>query len=139
VWLLGTFSIIDLIGFIATFALIVVQAPNASVQRTLTAAEIRRLTGPAGERGPEGRAARCDRRSRCPCGSRGMRTGNCTAECADDGFAQRLLQRATAGRLSDRAQRALPRDGPQDRGGRGLCEIVASVEEGGLGAYARHR
>ncbi len=63
VWLLGAFSIIGLIGFIATFVLVMLRAPNAPVQRTLTAAEIQRLTGPAGERGPvrlgrPGRAAR---------------------------------------------------------------------------------
>ena len=56
VWVLGAFSVIGLIGFIATFVLIMLRAPNAPVQRTLTAAEIQRLTGPAGERGPVGPA-----------------------------------------------------------------------------------
>ena len=41
---------------IATFVLIMLRAPNVPVQRTLTAAEIQRLTGPAGERGPVGLA-----------------------------------------------------------------------------------
>jgi hypothetical protein len=87
VWLLGAFSVIGLIGFIATFVLIVVRAPNAPVERTLTAAEIQRLTGPAGERGPAGPAgprgatgdAAAVRVVRSDCG-----TGNCIAECADD-------------------------------------------------------
>ncbi len=86
VWLLGVFSVVGLIGFIATFVLLVMRSPNAPTQRTLTAAEIQRLTGPAGERGPAG-----------PAGPRGVTgdaavrvvrgdctTGNCTAECADD-------------------------------------------------------
>jgi len=86
VWVLGAFSVIGLIGFIATFVLIVVRSPNAPVQRALTAAEIQRLTGPAGERGPAGpagpRGATGDaavRVVRADCG-----TGTCTAECADD-------------------------------------------------------
>ena len=86
VWVLGAFSVIGLIGFIATFVLIMVRTPNAPVQRTLTTAEIQRLTGPAGERGPAGpagpRGATGDAavrvvRGDCP-------AGNCTAECADD-------------------------------------------------------
>ena len=85
-WLLGAFSVIGLIGFIATFALMVVRTPNASVQRTLTAAEIQRLTGPAGARGPVGpagpRGATGDTAVRVVRGECG--TGNCTAECADD-------------------------------------------------------
>ena len=85
-WLLGAFSVIGLIGFIATFVLIVVRAPNAPVQRTLTAAEIQRLTGPAGERGPAGpagpRGATGDAAVRVVRGDCG--TGNCIAECADD-------------------------------------------------------
>jgi hypothetical protein len=83
---LGAFSVIGLIGFIATFVLIMLRAPNAPVQRTLTAAEIQRLTGPAGERGPVGpagpRGATGDaavRIVRSECG-----TGNCIAECAND-------------------------------------------------------
>jgi len=86
VWVLGAFSIIGLIGFIGTFVLIMMRAPNAPVQRTLTAAEIQRLTGPAGERGPAGpagpRGAPGDaavRVVRADCG-----IGNCTAECAAD-------------------------------------------------------
>jgi len=86
VWVLGAFSVIGLIGFLATFVLLVVRSPNAPVQRALTAAEIQRLTGPAGERGPAGpagpRGATGDaavRVVRADCG-----LGNCTAECADD-------------------------------------------------------
>ena len=89
VWVLGAFSVIGLIGFIATFVLIMVRTPNAPVQRSLTIAEIQRLTGPAGERGPAGPVgpvgpggATGDAAVRvvhgdCP-------AGNCTAECADD-------------------------------------------------------
>ena len=89
VWLLGAFSIIGLIGFIATFVLVMLRAPNAPVQRTLTAAEIQRLTGPAGERGPVGpagpvgpRGANGDAAVRVVHGDCG--TGNCIAECAND-------------------------------------------------------
>jgi hypothetical protein len=86
VWLLGAFSVIGLIGFVATFVLIVVRTPNAPAQRILTADEIRRLTGPAGERGPPGppgpRGAAGDAAVRVVRGDCG--TGNCTAECADD-------------------------------------------------------
>ena len=89
VWLLGAFSIIGLIGFIATFVLVMLRAPNAPVQRTLTAAEIQRLTGPAGERGPVGpigpagpRGATGDAAVRVVHGDCG--TGNCIAECAND-------------------------------------------------------
>ena len=85
-WLLGAFSVIGLIGFIATFVLIMLRAPNAPVQRTLTAAEIQRLTGPAGERGPAGpagpRGATGDAAVRVVHGDCG--TGNCIAECAND-------------------------------------------------------
>ena len=84
--MLGAFSVIGLIGFIATFVLIMLRAPNAPVQRTLTAAEIQRLTGPAGERGPVGpagpRGATGDAAVRVVHGDCG--TGNCIAECAND-------------------------------------------------------
>ena len=86
VWVLGAFSVIGLIGFIATFVLIMLRTPNAPVQRTLTAAEIQRLTGPAGERGPVGpagpRGATGDAAVRVVHGDCG--TGNCIAECASD-------------------------------------------------------
>jgi hypothetical protein len=86
VWVLGAFSVIGLIGFIATFVLIMVRAPNAPVQRTLTAAEIQRLTGPAGERGPVGpagpRGATGDAAVRVVRGD--CAAGNCVAECAND-------------------------------------------------------
>jgi hypothetical protein len=85
-WTLGAFSVVGLVGFIATFVLIVARTPNVPVQRTLTDAEVRRLTGPQGERGPPGtqgpRGAAGDpgvRILRADCSS-----GNCTVECADD-------------------------------------------------------
>ncbi len=84
-----TLKRIGLIGFIATFVLVMLRAPNAPVQRTLTAAEIQRLTGPAGERGPVGpagpvgpRGATGDAAVRVVHGDCG--TGNCIAECAND-------------------------------------------------------
>jgi hypothetical protein len=80
VWVLGAFSVIGLVGFIATFVLIVVRSPNAPVQRTLTAAEVQRLTGPAGPIGPRGATGDAAVRVvRVDCG-----VGTCTAECADD-------------------------------------------------------
>jgi hypothetical protein len=85
-WMLGVFSAIGLIGFIATFVLLVMRAPNAPVQRTLTAAEIQRLTGPQGERGPPGPPG-----TRGPAGEPGLRlvrtectAAGCVAECAED-------------------------------------------------------
>jgi hypothetical protein len=85
VWMLGAFSIIGLIGFIATFVLIMMRAPDSPVQRTLTAEEIQRLTGPRGERGPAGPTG-----PRGAAGDPGLRilrgecaAGNCTVECAD--------------------------------------------------------
>lgn len=84
--MLGLFSAIGLLGFIATFVLIVMRSPATPVQRALTAAEVKSLTGPPGERGPAGppgaRGAAGDpglRIVRNECGS-----GNCTVECADD-------------------------------------------------------
>jgi len=84
--MLGAFSVIGLIGFIATFVLIVVRTPGAPVQRTLSATEIQHLTGPKGERGPAGPAG-----ARGPAGDSGVRlvrsdctAGNCAAECAAD-------------------------------------------------------
>jgi hypothetical protein len=86
VWVLGAFSVIGLVGFIATFVLIMVRSPNAPAQRALTAAEVQRLTGPAGERGPTGpagpRGATGDAAVRLVRGD--CTTANCTAECADD-------------------------------------------------------
>ena len=64
--MLGLFSAIGLLGFIATFVLIVMRSPATPVQRALTEAEVKSLTGPPGERGPAGPpgvARRC-RRSR---------------------------------------------------------------------------
>ena len=83
VWMLGAFSAIGLIGFIATFILLMVRSPNEPVQRTLTAAEVQRLTGPQGARGPAGPAG-----LRGDAGLRTLRNdctaGNCTVECAGD-------------------------------------------------------
>jgi hypothetical protein len=77
---------LGLIGFIATFVLIIVRSPDAPVQRTLTDAEAQRLMGRPGERGPAGPAG-----PRGAAGDSGLRilrldcaAGNCTAECADD-------------------------------------------------------
>jgi len=84
--MLGVFSVIGLIGFIATFVLIVMRSPSVPVQRVLTDAEVQRLIGPPGERGPAGPAG-----ARGAVGDPGIRilrsdcaTGNCTVECADD-------------------------------------------------------
>ena len=86
VWMLGVFSAIGLIGFIATFVLIVMRSPNVPLQRTLTEAEVQRLVGPPGARGPAGPAG-----PRGAAGEPGLRilrsdcaTSNCTVECADD-------------------------------------------------------
>jgi hypothetical protein len=85
-WMLGVFSAIGLIGFIATFVLLVMRTPGAPVQRALTATEIERLTGPRGERGPAGPPG-----ARGPAGEPGLRlvrtectAAGCVAECADD-------------------------------------------------------
>jgi hypothetical protein len=86
VWMLGIFSAIGLIGFIATFALVVMRSPGAPVQHTLTDAEIARLTGPRGEPGQPGPPG-----ARGPAGDPGVRvlrvdcgTAGCAAECAPD-------------------------------------------------------
>jgi hypothetical protein len=86
VWMLGVFSALGLVGFIATFVLIVMRSPNAPVQRALTDAEVQRLMGPPGERGAAGPAG-----PRGAAGDPGIRvlrndcaTGNCTVDCADD-------------------------------------------------------
>ena len=86
VWMLGVLSALGLIGFIATFILIVIRSPSVPVQRPLTEAEVQRLIGPPGERGPAGPAG-----PRGAAGEPGLRilrsdcaTGNCTVECADD-------------------------------------------------------
>jgi hypothetical protein len=84
--MLGAFSAVGLIGFIATFALLILRAPDAPVPRTLSPAEVQSLAGPPGERGPPGAAG-----PRGAAGDPGIRvlrgdcvTGNCTLECADD-------------------------------------------------------
>ena len=89
VWTLGLFSIVGLIGFLATFVLIMVRTPSSDMARSLSPAEIARLAGPPGERGPSGPSGPPG--SRGPAGDAGVRilridcaTGNCTAECTDD-------------------------------------------------------
>ena len=89
VWMLGVLSVLGLIGFIATFVLIVMRSPSVPVQQTLTEAEVQRLIGPPGERGPAGPAGPAGPRGAA--GDPGLRivrsdcaTGNCTVECADD-------------------------------------------------------
>jgi hypothetical protein len=91
-WTLGAFSAIGLIGFIATFVLIVYRSPDAQVPRALTDVEMRGFTGPRGppgERGPVGAAGPAGPRGAA--GDTGVRmhrvdcsTGTCTAECNDD-------------------------------------------------------
>ena len=53
-WTLGIFSALGLAGFIATFVLIVMRSPHAEVPRALSAADVQRLAGPPGARGPAG-------------------------------------------------------------------------------------
>jgi hypothetical protein len=86
VWVLGLSGAIGLLGFIATFALILMRSPATPVQRALTTAEVKSLTGPPGERGPPGPPG-----ARGAAGDPGLRivrnectNGNCTVECADD-------------------------------------------------------
>jgi hypothetical protein len=85
-WTLAAFSAVGLIGFIATFILLVMRTPSAPVQRALSPAEVQSLVGPPGERGPPGAPG-----PRGAAGDPGIRilrgecaTGNCTVECADD-------------------------------------------------------
>ena len=89
VWMLGLFSVIGLVGFIATFALIVYRSPDAQVPRALTDVEMRGFTGPrgpAGERGPAGPTGAAGPRG--DSGIRIVRTdcsvGSCMAECNGD-------------------------------------------------------
>jgi hypothetical protein len=86
VWILGLFSAGGLIGFIATFILIVMRPPETPAPRVLTEVEGQRLVGPPGERGPAGPPG-----PRGAPGDPGLRilrndcaAGNCTVECADD-------------------------------------------------------
>jgi hypothetical protein len=91
-WTLGIFSALGLVGFIATFVLIVMRSPHAEVPRALSATDVQRLAGPPGPRGPAGpagppgppgpRAAAGEssvRIVRADCGA-----GSCVAECDDD-------------------------------------------------------
>src|SRR5690242_3197630 len=86
VWLLGLFSAVGLVGFIATFALIVTRSPATPVERISTAVEVKSLTGPPGERGPAGPPG-----VRGAPGDPGLRivrnecaTATCIVECAGD-------------------------------------------------------
>ncbi len=58
VWMLGVLSALGLIGFIATFILIVIRSPSVPVQRPLTEAEVQRLIGPRANEGRRVRPAR---------------------------------------------------------------------------------
>jgi len=88
-WTLGLFSLLGLIGFIATFVLILVRSPDAQGPRALTAEEIKTLAGkpgPPGERGALGPPG-----PRGPAGEPGVRIlrvdctpTSCTATCAAD-------------------------------------------------------
>ncbi len=88
-WTLGVFSVLGLIGFVATFALILFRSPDAQGPRTLTAEEMKSLAGkpgPPGERGALGPPG-----PRGPAGESGVRIlrvdctpANCTATCAAD-------------------------------------------------------
>jgi hypothetical protein len=91
VWALGAFSAVGLLGFAATFVLIVARGPDAqSASRPFTAAELPRdaasQPGPRGERGPPGAAG--PRGSAGDAGVRILRsdcdTGNCTVACDND-------------------------------------------------------
>jgi hypothetical protein len=88
-WMLGIFSALGLVGFIATFVLVVMRSPGSPAPRALPAVEtqrVERVVGPPGERGLAGPAG-----PRGPAGESGIRilrnecsTGTCTTECADD-------------------------------------------------------
>ncbi|MCX7314943.1 MAG: hypothetical protein NTV56_25385 [Alphaproteobacteria bacterium] len=89
VWTLGVFSVLGLLGFAATFALLMMRAPSSDVARQMSPAELARLKGAPGERGPAGPPGAAGPRG--PAGESGVRVvrvdcaaGNCTAECADD-------------------------------------------------------
>jgi hypothetical protein len=94
-WVLGVFSALGLIGFIATFILIVMRSPSMTVPQTSTVPETQRVAGSAGERGPAGPAGPPGPPGppgpRGAAGDNGIRlvrmdcaTGNCTVECAGD-------------------------------------------------------
>ena len=125
VWLLGAFSAIGLIGFVLTFVMIVLRAPNAPVPRPLTAADMQGFVGPTGQRGPAGPSG-----ARGPAGDAGIRiqrnecvTANCTAECADD----EVLLTAYCG--PNRTPAAYPTEHSalcRAQVGRGKVEVVAA-------------
>jgi len=95
-WALGAFSVVGLIGFAATFAMIMLRGPDGSAPRALTATQAPAIdkSGPVGERGaagPPGPAGPAGPRG--PAGDAGVRilradcsTGNCTVACAADEF-----------------------------------------------------
>jgi hypothetical protein len=90
VWLLGVFSVIGAVGFIVTFALLMMRGPSDTAARAMSAEQVKSLAGPAGERGPPGPPGAPGARG--PAGDTAIRvvrvdcslTGNCTAECAGD-------------------------------------------------------
>jgi hypothetical protein len=88
--MLGIFSVLGLVGFVATFVLVVMRSPpGPQASRALPVVEtprVERVVGPPGERGLAGPAG-----PRGPAGEAGIRvlrnecsTGNCSTECADD-------------------------------------------------------
>ena len=87
--MLGIVSVLGLVAFIATFALIMMRSPDTPVRRSLSDAEMQRLVGPQGERGPTGPAGPAGARG--PAGEAAIRivraecvANTCTAECAED-------------------------------------------------------
>jgi hypothetical protein len=89
--MLGVFSLVGLIGFAATFAMVMLRSPDASAPRAPTATEAQSLgkAGPPGERGAAGPPGPAGPRG--PTADAGVRilradcgTGNCTVGCAAD-------------------------------------------------------
>ena len=89
-WMLGIFSALGLVGFVATFVLVVMRSPpGPEAARALPVVEtqrVERVVGPPGERGLAGPPG-----PRGPAGESGIRivrnecsAGNCSTECADD-------------------------------------------------------
>ena len=127
-WMLGGFSAVGLIGFIATFILVVVRSPDARVPRILTETEMQGFVGqrgPQGERGPAGPAGPPG-----PAGDPGIRilrgdctAANCTVECAGD----EVLLSAYCG--PSRTPAAYPTEHSalcRSQGGRVKVEVVAA-------------
>ena len=125
VWMLGAFSVIGLVGFVLTFVMIVLRAPNTPVPRPLTAADMQGFVGAKGAPGPAGPVG-----APGPAGDAGIRilrnecvTANCTAECADD----EMLLTAYCG--PNRTPAAFPTERSalcRAQPGRGKIEVVAA-------------